>query len=373
MKDGKLYGLAIADIHFGKKDDMKLYEELKKHFIPKIEKEKSDIDYIVIAGDLFDRVLRMNEIGSSLCIKFILELVDMAEKYDFKLRILKGTKTHDYNQLNNFKSIEANHYPRVRIIQEAEQEEIFPDIFYLYIPEEYMEKPAEYYKEFFELEEGVKYDMGFFHGTFDYVGYIPNVESERHIKNAPVFEAKKMAELVYGKWIGGHIHERTVYKNKIEYTSSFSRFAFGENKSKGFLEVFYDTETLECTTNFIENTDAPVYLTIDMDEIQGISLEEKMSVISDLKKEYDNLRIVAKNVNDQDVSAMKSLVANDIDVKLDIRRKDIEETVDEEYMFIINREYDLPTTVQKYILLDMEANVSLEDIKKALEPEKKKA
>jgi DNA repair exonuclease SbcCD nuclease subunit len=369
MKNGELYGIVGADFHFGKKDDFKLYEELKAHFIPKIETEGDDVDYVVLSGDLFDRVLKMNEIGSNLCIKFILELVDLSIKYDFKIRILKGTKTHDFNQLNNFKSIEAKHYPRFKIIQTVEQEEIFPEVFFLYLPEEYVDDPKEYYKEFFEVEEGVKYDMIFFHGTFDYVGYIPNVESERHVKNAPIFNSEQIANLVYGKAIGGHIHTRTVYKNKIEYTSSFSRFCFGEDKPKGFVEAFYNLETLECKTNFIENTDAPKFITIDIDDLEGTSLEEKMSIVNDMKKEYENLRIIAKNVNDKDVSAMKSLVSEDDAVKLDIKRSDIEDKVEEQYMFIINREYDTETTTQKYIKLEHDLDIPLDVIKKAISKE----
>jgi DNA repair exonuclease SbcCD nuclease subunit len=370
LKNGKLHGIAIADIHFGKKDDVKLYEELKKNFIPKVEKEGETLDYLIISGDLFDRILKMNEIGSNLCIKFILELVDLSLKYDFVIRILKGTKTHDFNQLNNFKSIETKYYPRFRIINTVEEEEIFPEIFFLYIPEEYIDNPDEYYKPFFELDEGTAYDMIFFHGTFDFVGYVPSIESERHIKNAPVFDSEKIGNIVYGKAIGGHIHTRHISKNKkVEYISSFSRFAFGEEKPKGFLEIFYDPKTLECTTKFIENEDAPTYVTINIEDIEGNSLEEKLKIINELKKEYNNVRIIAKDINEEDVSAMKKIVSDSEDVKLDIKRKDIEDSIDEEFMFIINREYDLPTTIQKYIKLTLDKDLPLSDITRAITEE----
>jgi DNA repair exonuclease SbcCD nuclease subunit len=369
VKDGKLYGLAIADIHFGKKDDVKLSEELQEHFIPKIEKEKHDIDYVIVSGDLFDRVLRMNEVGSNICIRFVSQLLDLSIKYDFKLRILKGTKTHDYNQLNNFKTFEAKHYPRFRIIDTVETEEIFEDIHFLYMPEEYMDNQEEYYKEFFELEEGAKYDMIFFHGMFDFVGYVPDSESERHIKSAPTYNSDQIADLVYGKAIGGHIHTRHVYKDKIEYTSSFSRFAYGEDKPKGFLEVFYDPETLECETVFIENTSAPMYITVNIEEIEGETLQDKLYIINGLKEEYGNVKVKAKNVTDEDVSAMKVLVANDNNVKLDIKRSDIEEKIDEEYVFIIEKRYPLPKTIQEYVRLKQDVTLDLATIEKILQPE----
>ena len=121
MKGSLLYGLVIADIHFCKKDDEGLYARLKKYFIAKIEEEKDDLDYIVIAGDLFDRILKWNEIGSNIVLRFIEELIGLSIKYDFKIRILKGTKTHDFNQLNNFKYLESYsiHLHTIRIFHHA--------------------------------------------------------------------------------------------------------------------------------------------------------------------------------------------------------------------------------------------------------------
>jgi len=367
MKDGKLYGLVIADIHYGKKDDVLLNKNLDKFFFPKIYEENYDIDYVIVAGDLFDRIMKLTEMGSIFALNFINHLVELAIQYDFVVRILKGTKTHDYNQLNNFKSLEAKHFPRFRVIETVEEEEIFENVTFLYVPEEYMDNPTEYYSKYFDLEEGVAYDMMFFHGTFDFVGFIPDVESERHIKHAPVFSGEKISKIVYGKAIGGHIHNRMIWKN-IEYTGSFDRFSFGDTKPKGFLEVFYDLETLECTTNFIENTDAPIYVTFNMDDFEG-TLEEKIQTIKELKDQYENIRIIAKSANEEDVASVKKLTSGIDNVKLDIKRQEVEDSVDEQYVFIINREYDVPTTVQKYIALEDGKTIPLEEINEILSEE----
>lgn len=365
----KLHGLTIADIHFGKKDDAKLYAQLKKYFITKIKKEGNKLDYVIVAGDLFDRILKLNELGSILAIKFMLELIELSVEYGFVVRVLKGTKTHDFNQLNNFKYLEAKHHPRFRIIETVEEEEIVPEVFFLYLPEEYVANPEEYYKPYFELEDGIKYDMIFFHGTFDFIGFVPDIESERHVKNAPIFKLDQISNIVYGKALGGHIHTRFV-ENKVEYTSSFTRTCFGEEKPKGFLEVFYDTETLKCTTKFIENEDAPIYITFRVEELDGETLEDKMKLLNELKKEYDHVRVIAKDIQDEDVAVMKSLLSKDENLKIDIKRKDLEDTVEPEYMFIINREYDLPTTIQKYSLLEYGVSIPISTINAILDPDK---
>ena len=117
--------LTTADIHFGKKDDLKLFEELNEVFIPKlIELIKTDrVDMVCIAGDLYDRVIKMNELTSKLVIDFINNLCELTDTNFIYLRILKGTRSHDYNQLSVFKNLELK-YPRFKIISNVESEDI---------------------------------------------------------------------------------------------------------------------------------------------------------------------------------------------------------------------------------------------------------
>jgi len=315
---------------------------------------------------LFDRILKLNENGSILAIKLVQVLLNQAIKYNFKIRILKGTKTHDFNQLDIFKELEKKYSPMFRIIETVEEEMLLDNFDVLYLPEEYVEDSDEYYSKYFDLPEDTKYDLILFHGTMSFVSYVPNIESERAVKNATTFNAKKIASLVYSKAIGGHIHTHETYKNKIEYTTSFDRFCFGEEKPKGFIEYFYNPETLDYHTNFIENEDAPKYVTIDLNDIAGETLEEKMKIINQLKKEYDNVRLIAKDIKQEDAIAIKSLINGDDDVKLEVKCKDIEDKIDKDYMFIINREYDLPTTIQKYIELKSSKTIPLEKINRIL-------
>lgn len=361
MKDGKIYSLHISDIHFGKKDDLRLFRELGQ-FNKKIHKEGEDIDIVFLQGDLYDRILKFNEIGGKLVLEFITELCELSDKYDFELRIIKGTKTHDFNQLDVFKKFEGKH-KNFRIITTVEVEEIFEDIYVLYLPEEYPENPEEYYAEYFNIEG--KYDYIIGHGMIDFVAHVPEKAEdtgERFVRNAVTLKAKQLADLCYGLISFGHIHDRCDWKKKIYYTGSYSAFAFGEKKSKGYLECYYDPEELTFRVKHLVNKEAPSYITVNIDEIHFESTEEKITFIKDLKDEYDFIKIKTNN-DAENVDILKQVVAADNDVKIDIKRNVVDEDkVDEKYLFIIRREYDLPTTLQKYMFLKYGKMIELDII-----------
>jgi DNA repair exonuclease SbcCD nuclease subunit len=201
-KEGMLNWISISDIHFGDGDPVKLYEELDTEFFVYVKRIAKDLDLITMAGDLFHRKLSMNEISSKLVLKFVDKLLEICYENDIKLRFIKGTTTHDFNQLDNFKHHELNF--DFRIINTVECEEIFPDVYALYIPEEYMENPEEYYSEYLPPADGAKYDIIVGHGTFDFVAFEnQQQESERPIKNAPVFKYKDFDEYAYGPVVFG--------------------------------------------------------------------------------------------------------------------------------------------------------------------------
>lgn len=366
MKDGKFYGLSIADIHFGKKDDKKLYNELQEIFIKKVKEEGSNLDFIQVNGDTFDRQIRMNEEPAKLASKFILELNELSIEYDFKLRFLKGTLSHDFNQLEVYRNLEVTN-PNFRIFTTVTVDEIDPinQINFLQIPEEYVEDFDAHYGEYLYLEEG-KWDMIFFHGTFDFAGYIHNINTtEKHMKNAPTFKVSQFKELAYGPVVGGHIHTK-MEKDNVYYSGSFSRNGFGEEDDKGFYEIFYDLESLKYSLKFIENHLAPTYITVNLDDIEGDAID-KANIINEYKKDYDFVRIKStENVdNAQDLEMLKKFSETDSSLKVEVI-KEIENEENKKYDFVTKKEYDDPTTIQKYIEVKEGISIPMDIIKDIL-------
>lgn len=357
----KLNVSVIADIHLGKKDDKRLWKELQEIFIPTIN---DDLDLLVIAGDLFDRVIKLNEVASNYAFKFIDQLVMLSKIHNFKIRIVKGTKGHDYNQLNNFQAYEVD--DNFGIANEVCEEELFEGVNVLYIPEEYVEDPEEYYNEYFNN----KYDLIFFHGMMDFVGCAAHLsENGKNSKTAPTFNSNKISKLATGPICGGHIHTGDTYKNKIFYTSSFSRFNFGEPEMKGFIMYTYDTVTKEYEVKRIENTLAPDYVTVKLADLEG-DLEEKLEQIKTLREGYENVRIDIseqdKKGNENLVEAIKNLT--DENVKLKVANS-FEESYDARFDFVLKRTYPLDETIKRFISITKGKDLSSDIIKKIITKE----
>lgn len=366
MKDGKFYGLSIADIHFGKKDDKKLFEELEEFFIAKIIEEGNNLDFVQINGDTFDRQIKMNEESAKQVSQFILTLNDLSMEYNFKLRFLRGTLSHDFNQLEVYRKLEITN-PNFRIFTTLTVDEIDPvnNVTFLQIPEEYVEDFDSHYSPYLELDEG-GYDMIFFHGTFDFAGYIHNISTtEKHMKNAPTFKISQFEDIVYGPVVGGHIHTR-MDKGNVYYSGSFSRFGFGEEAPKGFYEISYDLEDCSYDVNFIENEKAPTYMTINIDDLPE-DIVEKTKAINDFKSMYDFVRIKStKSVdNEKDLQMLKKLSEVDSSLKVEVVKK-IENEENKKYEFVTKEEYDKPTTIQKYIEIKNEVTIPLDIVKEVL-------
>lgn len=360
MKKDIIRVKVISDIHFGCKDDKQLWVELQEEFIPTID---ATLDLLVIAGDLFHRILKLNEPGSYYAFKLIDQLFELAEIYDFVIRIVKGTKSHDFNQLNNFKTYEKS--DRFGIAETITIEELF-GISILYIPEEYVENPEEYYTDYFNS----KYDLVFFHGTMDFAGFTSHLKSTNaKAKMAPTFKSSQIADLAYGPIVGGHIHIPMNYKEKIFYTGSFSRFNFGEPEDKGFVDYVYYPDKKDFSINYVKNNMAPEFVTVKLSDLNG-NLEEKIQKIEMLKEEYHNLRIDVsekeKNENQGVVDAIKRLTDEKVKIKV---ANSFEEQYDSKYDFILNKKFPLNQTIQKFIKMTKGKDIDLSNIDLALKKE----
>jgi hypothetical protein len=354
-------GVAIADIHIGAVPAKVLRVQLWKVFFPKLLRMKK-IDLITIPGDLFDHKLSFNGEDAKLAIEFMQTLLKIAKQKGAKVRILKGTKNHDLNQLNNFLHLEKNPNYDFKVVNTVTSEEIFPKVKVLYLPEEYMEDMDEYYADHFSK----KYDMAFFHGTFSHVGFVnKSQESERPMHNAPIFEYEKMKKFIKGPIIGGHIHNAEDYKNKVFYTHSFTRWHYGEEDDKGFRIFKYDSDTGKYKVGFVKNDLAPTYVTLDINEIfndKKKTVDQKIALIESIKndKNIDNLRVKFDRTTieqESDVNLIKEYFANQSNesVKVSVnniqksQEQEEENKLEEEYSFIFKKEFPMPKIISEYL------------------------
>jgi len=348
MAKSKYNFIVLSDIHFGIKDSQKLYEELDNVFLPYIEEKPITNGVIVLPGDTFDKKLSLNEDASHLSIKFMEKLVDISVKNNYKIRVILGTKTHELSQLNIFDIYTTRNDVDFKIIRTVRSEKLFEELDILYLPEEYVEDYKTYYADFFKK----KYDFIFGHGTMSFSAFKnQKILSERPIKSAVVFDSAEISKLVKHYAIFGHIHVHKKYKNII-LPGSFTRWVHGEENEKGFLHVKLING--KSTFNFITNPEAPLYKTIDIDEIDGDTLEVKLKNIKKMKKNGINIALkLNESTSLEEVEIIKDTFKEDDSFKIrnDASLIDIDdEEENNEYSFLQNDKLDIETKIRKFII-----------------------
>ena len=206
-------GVIINDIHFGIKESKRLYDELAqfKNFI----KERDDLNFLVIDGDYFDCKLSIGDPAAYYAMTFFNELISIIKEKKIIVRMVQGTRSHDLNQLQIFKSYENDTSIDFKIIETVQKEDIL-GLHILYLPEEYPENSDEYYKDY----KNDTYNIIFGHGTWDFVAQPGQIElSKKNTHTAPVFIWKEWKDAVPNGFISfGHIHGRNQYGKKIFYS-----------------------------------------------------------------------------------------------------------------------------------------------------------
>lgn len=256
-------GILIADLHIKSQDYMQTYNEYK--FLEEYLENKT-YDFCIILGDFFDRKIYSYEDYIQLSYKYMILLMTHCKK----IRIVYGTKSHENDQYNIFDMATKDIYKIApssfnidyRVIKHVEEEELFPDMQVLYVPEEYILDKNEYYHSF---RNHKKYDYVFGHGVIKEVmtnAVKHNEKKSTKIKNQkkpPIFTTAELNDICKGQTFFGHYHIHTNIDDKVFYVGSFSRFCFGEEEPKGFYEISTDGKKYDF--NFIENLVAKKYIT----------------------------------------------------------------------------------------------------------------
>ena len=372
----KLNGLTIQDMHFGHKYTERMYKEE----CPLILKElrERDIDILNIDGDYFDRKLSATEPAVAYAIRFFDELMEICTEKKIKVRIILGTRSHDLNQ---YVTLFQHYFERTDIdirYMTTITEEVIDGVRFLYVPEEYPENNEEYYKAY----KANSYDVMHFHGTWDFVSFIANLEDAKR-KNvmqhsAPVFYYDEWEDaLKNGFAVGGHIHMRQSHKN-IYYSGSFSAWSFVDPSEKGFMCYEVDTETKEWKVEYIDNTLAPEYKSISIKKLfkgknlDKLTLEEIQTILVEQSESIDNLKVDLAGLSEDKIKIFKEVFKKDDNVKIVVKKSKVilkeenEPAIYEKYGYILKRELPLDKTIQKFIKDEYKEKITLEKIKEII-------
>lgn len=256
-----LNGASISDIHLGnaRTNTFHITKNLRAAFPD--SPETALLDFILIAGDVFDKLLTLPQEEVEEILAWIAEFLEICRKYGIIVRVLEGTPSHDWKQSRLFTDInESMGCPvdlkyvdtlSIEIIEEL------GGISILYVPDEWNADANVTWLQVNELlkQHGLdKVNIACMHGSFDYqlpIESIKNHSSERY------------KSIVSDYIVIGHVHIRTE-NGIILAQGSFDRLSHGEEAPKGHYRFTISPEGNKHW--FVENKGAKLYLTIDCRE-----------------------------------------------------------------------------------------------------------
>lgn len=258
--------LALADLHVGcpRLDPLIFQACIEEYVVPRITR---DISHVFICGDYFDLLINMSSIASLVATSVISRLKQKCYENGVKLRVLRGTHTHERNQTKHFLVASPQYNDCVRLFEElAIEYDEDTGMNFLYIPDNL--KYADINEEVEKLLSAhalKSVDVVIHHGYFKHM-LPPGIPEP-----SGTLDYDKFNKFYTGCVLNGHVHVRSIYKNIVSI-GSFDRMAYGEEEAKGFYQIERDANGVY-KFEFIENQHAQQFVTIDMREFSSNDLK----------------------------------------------------------------------------------------------------
>ena len=282
--------LSIHDAHLGA--DRTPTQHITKNLYRVITVDRlQDIDILYLPGDWLDQTLLYEHDDIKDITLMELHLLETCAKTGTAIRLLKGTPSHDGNQLVRFEERAKKLFPHVdfKYIDDMliEYIERF-DIHVMYVPDEWASREAIYLeaRRLLDTHQLTQVDFIVGHNQFQY-------QFPEHLRaRVSALHEEDWNDMVRYTAYFGHVHTRSTYK-KIEVAGSFDRLNHGEEKPKGYLVGEYLNEE-EWTVTFYPNENAAIYHTLEIKEgeIDTQSLYTTLGQqIDQLNNEIINVRL----------------------------------------------------------------------------------
>lgn len=279
MKGDSAKMATFSDVHLGHHNtkSAEIIPNLRHAF--RDTEVNNQLDFIAIVGDLFDRELRMGDeeqVGEIML--WGADFLRWAKKRNIVIRVLEGTKSHDWGQnwllqhINEMAQIGAD----IKYVPTLSIEYIeCIDRTVLWVPDDWRPDPDTTWSEIRQLmqEQNLdKVDIAMVHGAFEH--QLPEVA------NAHPHKLDRYLGIARDFVVGGHIHLPGAVEH-FRCNGSFDRICHGEEGDKGHWRYVLNRQRGN-TTEFIINEGAKKYVTV---EVGGFALEDAMGEIrSQLRK-----------------------------------------------------------------------------------------
>lgn len=291
MKEIKL--AVVSDIHLGSRRNETEYiiQNLDREF--KDDESFAQLDLLVLAGDVFDRLLSLSDECVYTIDSWIVRLLRLCKKHDVILRVLYGTPSHDRDQSQRFVLLndEARIGADLQYVKELSIEYIeLLGINVLYVPDEWEEDTAEtltQVKELMTSRNLETVDFAFMHGQFTF--QLPPIVS------APKHNEQEYLRLVDKLIFIGHIHTHSRH-DRIIAQGSFDRLSHGEEEAKGHIRAIVRSRD-DYELVFHENENARKYITVDCENLSLEQTLQRVYYIADELPDGSNIRLSCSKDN----------------------------------------------------------------------------
>lgn len=295
----------IGDLHLGHPNTptVHILGNLRKAFPDNTE--TGELDMIIIAGDLFDRLLNLADPNVVEIKLWMIQFLAMCKRRNIMILSVEGTPSHDWKQtrwlvtLNEHHEIGADlHYIETLSIVHFERFGI--DV--LFVPDEWQPETDDTWVEVQHLLQAKgldKVDLCVMHGQFEYQ-LPPHVPAPKHL-------SERYLSITRHYIFIGHIHIHSIHQ-RILAAGSFDRLHHGEEAPKGHLRVTIDPKGRD-EIRFIKNSNAYTYKTV---ECTGMEVNDALTAV----------RKVCDAIPDQSHVRVMAGLADGILVSLDVLKKD---------------------------------------------------
>lgn len=265
-----LYVASLSDIHLGhpKTSTLHITTNLGRAF-PDVESTHK-LDIIFFGGDLFDRLLSLNQIDVPQILEWAGHFIAMCQRNQIHVVFLEGTPSHDWGQTRLLDVLQklgkgGEYFHYVTELSIVHFKDL--DIDVLFVPDEWRPETDDTWREVRELmrEQNLEaVDFTILHGAFDY-------QLPEHVK-VPKHVTERYQLITSAHVFGAHIHTSTVRGN-VRVNGSFDRLSHGEEEDKGHWRIKYPLGK-EPIERFVINEHAKIYKTID---VTNVEVEEALN------------------------------------------------------------------------------------------------
>lgn len=377
-----------ADKHWGAGNPE---EQYRSSYVLKRFLEGLKVDLFISLGDFYETKLLLNSKSSVYALRDMHDKAEICRKKGIPMRVIRGTLSHDYDQLNAFSNLMHDPSYNFKCFNQMTIEETLPGLNIMYCPDENV-----LYKKYLDcyfttwLETTIH--LAACHGNFDVI--MPQIAidaAEAPGSNTLVFRYHDMCQHILGPIIAGHWHDCPEFE-RLYYVGSPDRWKFGETNPKGYIIVRFNTETNEYQVIRVHNFLEERYVTYEVYTSLYRTPEEYQNLVETAQKALDEspgVRIRFKICIDEQLEDTDAQILNlkfqftdnkrvSFDITNEVKARAVKEAKQQlddlrsEYGFVLQKNASPAETIHRWLTNRMGRDYTLEQVKEVVDPELEK-